>query len=40
MNTRFTTTVAAVLLALSATGAAHAETPKAQAPKALSLIHI
>jgi len=33
MNTRFTTTVAAVLLALSA-GAAHAEAPKAQTPKA------
>ncbi|MGM9424975.1 ester cyclase [Hydrogenophaga sp. MI9] len=34
MNTRFTTTVAAVLLALSATGAAQAETPKAHAHKA------
>jgi hypothetical protein len=35
MNTRFTTTVAAVLLALSASGAVHAETAaKAQANKA------
>lgn len=34
MNTRFTTTVAAVVLALSATGAVQAETPKAPVHKA------